>query len=106
MGMSIELEIAADFESLTAEHGVAATWNGRTFTALASRVRESQKLDVGGYVESPEITIRALKSSFSSGAMPELGDLVAVDGVEYRVTKPSNHPRSPILLLTLSTANE
>ncbi len=104
--MSLEMEIAADFDALASEHGVPAAWKSISFTALMSRVREGQQIAIGGFVESPDMSLRALKSAFPNGALPEFGDLVTVGGVEYRVSKPSSHPRSPILLLTLTTANE
>jgi hypothetical protein len=103
--MSLESEIAADFESLAAEHGVSVTWMGITFSAMVSRARLDQQIDIGGFVSSYDMTLRALKASFSA-ALPEIGDIMTVDGTAYRSTKISNHPRSPLLLINLSTPDE
>jgi hypothetical protein len=103
--MSLESEIAADFASLALENGVSVTWCEKTFTALASRASNEEQIAIGGFVESPDMRIRALKSEFTTG-LPGIGDLIGVDGSVYRVTKVSRHPKSPVVVFTLATADE
>lgn len=103
--MAIDSEILADFRSLLAEHGTTARWNGLDFPALVSRVRRDQQIEIGGFVDSPELTLRAARDAFPT-TLPTTGDRIEVDGAFYRITQVSNHPRSPILSLTLSTTDE
>ena len=103
--MSLETEIAADFLQLLDEHGTAATFGTVTVTVLASRARAEQQVDVGGFVESPDLSVRALKSAFT-GALPTFGERVGMEGTDYRITKVSTHPRSPLLTLYLTGENE
>ncbi len=103
--MSLEAEILADFTALLAEHGVEAQWQGVTLRGLASRVRDEQKIALGGFVDAPEISLRVARAAFTNG-VPEVGQRLTVAGDEYRVTKLSRHPRSPLLTLTLSTPDE
>lgn len=102
--MNLEAEILADFRRLLTERGVRARWQGKTIDVLASRARAEQQLDIGGYVSSPEVTLRFIKSDVSS--LPKTGDRIEVDGTDHRVSRVSNHPRSPILTLTLTTTDE
>ncbi len=100
--MSFESEIAADFAELASERGVSCAFQNLTFTALASRCKASEVLALGGLVESPDLTLKALRATFTSG-FPEIGDRISVAGDGYRVCNVSSHPRSALLLLTLTT---
>ena len=103
--MALDSEILADFRLLIAEHGTTARWNGHDLPVLVSRVRRDQQIDIGGFVESPELTLRVAKASLP-GTQPKHGDRIEVDGTAYRVGQVSNHPRSPLLHLTLATTDE
>ncbi|MCF7732599.1 MAG: hypothetical protein K9N23_12985 [Akkermansiaceae bacterium] len=103
--MPLESDILSDFQQLLSEHGVAAKWKTLDLLVLASRVRGEQQIDLGGMVESPDLSLRVAKASFPD-ALPKFGERIEVDEVAYRISKVSNHPRSPLLTLTLSSTDE
>ena len=103
--MSLESEILSDFQQLLAEHGTAAVWSGLNLSVLVSRLRGEQQIEMGGFVESPDLSVRVAKSAFPA-ARPKFGERIVVDGAAYRIAKVSGHPRSPILTLNLTTAEE
>jgi hypothetical protein len=103
--MPLESDILADFRALLAEHGVQVRWKTLDFTALASRVRADQQIDLGGFVASPDLTLRVAKDDFP-GPPPKFGERIEVDGAEYRIAKVGNHPRSPLLTLSLTSTDE
>ena len=103
--MSLESDILADFQQLLAEHGAAATWNNLDLSVLVSRLRSEQQIEMGGFVESPDLSVRVAKSAFPA-ALPKMGERFLVDGAAYRIAKVSSHPRSPLLTLALTTTDE
>lgn len=103
--MSLELEILSDFRQLLTEHGVKAQWKTLDLLVLVSRVRNDQQIDIGGFVESPDLSLRVPKASFPT-AIPKFGDRIQVDGSEYRISKVSSHARSPLIHLSLTSADE
>jgi hypothetical protein len=103
--MSLESEILTDLYQLLSEHGVQARWKDINLLVLVSRVRNEQQIDMGGFVESPDLSLRVPKRVFPD-AIPKFGERIEVDGTEYRISKVSNHPRSPLLTLSLSSTDE
>ncbi len=103
--MSLDSDILSDLRELLAEHGVTARWNGLDLLVLASRVKRDQQIEIGGFVESPELSLRVPKLAFPE-SLPNTGDRIAVDGKPYRIVQVSEHPRSPLLTLSLSSADE
>ena len=103
--MSLESDILADFQQLLAEHGTVAAWNNLNLSVLVSRLRSEQQIEIGGFVESPDLSVRVAKSAFPA-ALPKMGERILVDGAAYRISKVSSHPRSPLLTLTLTTTDE
>jgi hypothetical protein len=103
--MSFESEILSDLQQLLSEHGVRARWKSINLLVLVSRVRNDQQIDMGGFVESPDLALRVAKASFPA-TLPKLGERIDVDGSEYRISKVSAHPRSPVLTLSLTATDE
>lgn len=103
--MSLESEILSDLRQLLSEHGVPARWKNISLLVLVSRVRNDQQIDIGGFVESPDLSLRVPKRAFP-GVLPKFGERIEVDGTEYRISKVSAHPRSPVLTLSLSATDE
>ena len=103
--MSLESDILADFQQLLAEHGVQARWKGLDLLVLASRLRKEQQIDMGGFVESPDLSLRVPKMAFPN-QLPKFGERIEVDGVDYRISKVGQHPRSPIITLNLISKDE
>jgi hypothetical protein len=103
--MNLESEILADFQQLLSEHGVKARWKSIHLLVLVSRVRNDQQIDIGGFVESPDLSLRVAKTSFPE-TRPKFGERIEVDGTDYRISKVSGHPRSPIIQLSLTSTDE
>lgn len=103
--MALESEIRSDLDELLAEHGVAARWNGLDMIVLASRASRDQNIEIGGFVDAPELSIR-VPSYALPDVKPKNGDRVTVDGDDYRIVRVSKHPRSPLLTLVLAAADE
>ena len=102
--MSLESDILNDLQELLQEHGVQARWNNINLLVLVSRNRNEQQLDIGGFVDSPDLSLRVPKLAFP--ALPKLGERIEVDGAYYRITRVSCHPRSPLLTISLSSTDE
>lgn len=105
MSMGLESEILSDLWQLLTEHGVKARWMGTDLLVLVSRVKNEQQIEMGGFVESPDLSVRVPKAAFSN-TLPKFGERIEVDGTEYRITQVSGHPRSPLLNLSLATTDE
>ena len=103
--MGLESEILSDLRQLLDEHGVKARWQGIDLLVLISRVDTKQQIEVGGFVESPDLSLRVPKAAFPN-TLPKFGERIVVDGTEYRISQVSGHPRSPLLTLSLSTTDE
>jgi hypothetical protein len=103
--MSLESDILTDLRQLLAEHGVRARWQGLDLLVLVSRVKREQQIEMGGFVDSPELSLRVPRAAFPD-TLPKFGERIGVDGTEYRISQVSGHPRSPLLTLSLSTADE
>lgn len=82
-----------------------ARWNGINLLVLVSRNRNEQQLDIGVFVDSPDLSLRVTKLAFPV-ALPKLGERMEVNGSIFRITRVSSHPRSPLLTLSLSSIDE
>lgn len=71
--MPLDSEILADLHQLLGEHGVAARWNGIDLLVLISRVRRDQQIDLGGFVDILDFSLRIPKTAFPD-ALPKFGD--------------------------------
>ena len=80
-------------------------WTDRNRLLLVSPNRTGQQLDIGGFGDSPNLSLRVPKIAFPA-ALPKLGERMEVDGAVYRITRVSSHPRSPLLTLSLSSTDE
>ena len=103
--MGLESDILSDLRQLLTEHGVSARWLGLDLLVLVSRIRREQQMEMGGFVESPELSLRVPKAAFPN-MLPKFGERIEVEGTEYRISQVSAHPRSPLLTLSLSTTDE
>ena len=103
--MSLENEILADLQELLREHGLSARWMGIDLLVLANRIDRSQQIDIGGFVDAPDLAVRVPKAAFT-GKLPKSGDRFSVDGSDYRISQVSGHTRSPLITLSLTTVDE
>jgi len=103
--MGLESEILTDLRQLLSEHGVKARWHGIDLLVLVSKVDVKQQIEMGGFIETPDLSLRVPKIAFPD-TRPKFGERIEVDGTEYRISRVSGHPRSPLLTLILSTTDE
>ena len=59
--MGLESDILSDLRQLLTEHGVSARWQGLDLLVLVSRIRREQQMEMGGFVESPDLSLRVPK---------------------------------------------
>ena len=83
--MSLESDILSDLQQLLQEHGVKAQWNGINLLVLVGRNRNEQQIEMGGFVDSPDLSLRVPKLAFPA-ALPKLGERMDIDGVDNRIT--------------------
>lgn len=101
--MSLKDEKAADLAGIVAEIGETVTWKGRTFQALVSDPTVGEELNLGGFTSTSDFTIKIMRSAFN-GDLPKLGEIVGFEGGKYRITRLTNHPQFPMLVLVVTPA--
>lgn len=100
--MSIKDELAADTAGILSEIGEPVTWKGHLFSAIISRVEISDALQIGGFDQEYDFTVKILKGAF--GPMrPKLNEALRFDGDTYRIAKVSESPTSPFVILTVQS---
>ena len=103
--MSLESEILNDLQQLLQEHDVHARWNNINLLVLVSRNRNEQQLDIGVFVDSPDLSLRVPQLAFPA-ALPKLGERMEVDDAVYRITRVSSRQRAPLINLSLSSTDD
>ena len=98
--MSIKDEKAADLAEIVAEIGEPVIWNGRTYNAIITALDLSDILQVGGFGENYDFTVKIAKADLG-GARPKLNDPIEFDGTTYRIAKTSESPTYPMVTLTV-----
>ena len=78
--MGLESDILSDFRQLLTEHGVNARWQGIDLLVLVSRVKRGQQIEMGGFVESPELSLRVPKAAFPN-MLSKFGERIEVDEI-------------------------
>lgn len=68
--MSLESEILSDLRQLLSEHGFPVRWKDISLLVLVDRNRYEQQLDIGGFVDPPDLSLRLPKLTFPA-AWPE-----------------------------------
>ena len=56
-------------------------------------------------MDTPNLSLRVTKNRFP-GDLPKFGDRIEIEGEEYSIVQVLNHPRSPLLTLSLFTTDE
>jgi len=98
--MSLKDERAADAAELLAEIGEPVVWNGQTYNAIITAVDLSDVLQVGGFGENYDFTVKIAKAALGD-ARPKLNDPIEFDGITYRIAKTSESPTYPMVTLTV-----
>ena len=101
--MSIRDEKAADLAAIIAEIGEPVRWKQKCYPALISEPTISEHLELGGFVESGDFTIKIMRSAFT-GAVPVLGEIIEFQGERFRIGRITNHPNYPMIVLMVSPA--
>ncbi len=98
--MSLHDEKAAALAEVVAATGEEITWKGRTIRALVSDNPLSQDLGPGGFEAKGDCTMKVLRSELGTDR-PKLGETVAFQGATYRITRVTDHPQFPMIVLVI-----
>ncbi|MCX6872252.1 MAG: hypothetical protein NTW21_00355 [Verrucomicrobia bacterium] len=80
--MGLESDILSDLRQLLTEHGISARWQVLDLLVLVSRVRNEQQLEMGGFVESPDLSLRVPKLAFPD-TLPKFGERIEVEEIGF-----------------------
>jgi hypothetical protein len=98
--MSLKDEKAADLAGIVAEIGEPVVWNGRTYRAIITAIVSSDLLQIGGFSEEYDFTVKIAKAALGS-ARPKVNEPIQFDGKTYRISKVSESPAYPMVTLTV-----
>ena len=98
--MSLHDEKAAALAEVLAATGEEIIWKGRTLRALVSDNPLSQDLGLGGFEAKGDCTMKVLRSDLKA-ERPKLGDAVTFQGAVYRITRVTDHPQFPMVVLVV-----
>src|SRR5438132_13947723 len=96
--MSIHDEKASALAEVLNEIGEPVVWKGRTFQALVSDNPLSHELALGGFDTKGDCTIKIPRASLT-GDKPKLGERIEVQDIGYRITRVTDHPQYPMVVL-------
>lgn len=99
--MTLPEEMARDAAQVFEEFGEAVEWNGKNLRALVSDPAVGLDLETGGFGASGDFTIKLLRSGLTEG-LPKVGEALVFDGRRYRITRVSERPSRPLVILTVS----
>lgn len=100
--MSLKDEKAGDLAKILNAVGETVTWNGRSLRALVSDPAIGEELNLGGFTSTGDFTIKISIADFEGGSRPKLGEIIGFDGDHFRISRVTNHPRYPMLVLVVS----
>ena len=98
--MSLQDEKAAALAEVLAATGEPIAWKGRTLQALVSDNPLSQDLGLGGFSAKGDCTMKVLRSELGADR-PKLGKTLAFQGATYRITRVTDHPQFPMIVLVV-----
>ena len=98
--MKLKDKKAADLAGVLDEVGEPVTWNGRTYKALVSDPAIGEHLELGGFTDTGDFTIKISRAAFGS-QLPKLGEVVGFEGGQFRITRITNHPQYPLIVLVV-----
>lgn len=99
--MSLKDEKVEDLAQILDAVGEVVTWNGHPLRALVSDPAIGEELNLGGFTGTGDFTIKVMRTAFG-GRLPKLGDLVGFEGNLFRITRVTNHPQYPMLVLVVA----
>ena len=98
--MSLHEEKAAALAEVLSTTGGEIVWEGRTVNALVSDNPLSQDLGLGGFDAKGDCTMKVLRAELGADR-PKLGEKVAFQCLTYRITRVTEHPQFPIIVLVV-----
>ena len=98
--MSLHDEKAAALAEVLAASGEQIVWKGRTLHALVSDNPLSHDLGLGGFEAKGDCTMKVLRSELGA-ERPNLGETVTFQGTVYRITRVTDHPQFPMVVLVV-----
>ncbi len=98
--MSLHDEKAAALAEVLAATGEEIVWKGGTLHALVSENPLSQDLGLGGFDAKGDCTMKVLRSALGTDR-PKLGEMLAFQGATYRITRVTDHPQFPMIVLVV-----
>lgn len=98
--MSLHDEKAAALAEVLAATGEEIEWKGRTLHALVSDNPLSHDLGLGGFEAKGDCTMKVLRAELGADR-PKLGEKVEFQGLTYRITRVTDHPQFPMIVLVV-----
>jgi hypothetical protein len=98
--VNLKSEKAADLAGIVAEIGEPVVWNGRTYRAIITSIESSETLQIGGFGEEYDFTVKIAKAALGT-ARPKVNEPIQFDGKTYRISKVSESPAYPMVTLTV-----
>ncbi len=102
--MSLQDEKAAALTEILSATGEPVIWKGETYQALVSDNPLSQDLALGGFEAKGNCTIKIPRGAFTE-ARPKLGEPIEFNGEPYRITRVTDHPQYPMVVLVAEPQN-
>jgi len=99
-GMSLHDEKAAALAEVPAATGEQIVWKERTLHALVSDNPLRHDLGLGGFEAKGDSTMKVLRSELGADR-PKLGERVEFQGAGYRITRVTDHPQFPMIVLVV-----
>jgi hypothetical protein len=96
--MSLHDEKAAALAEVLAATGEVILWKGLTLHALVTDNPLSQDLGLGGFEAKGDCTMKVLRSELGTDR-PKLGETLEFQGTTYRITRVTDHPQYPMIVL-------
>jgi hypothetical protein len=93
-------EKAADLAQILDEVGEPVTWNGRTYRAIITAIESSETLQIGGFGEEYDFTVKLAKEALGK-SRPKVNEAIQFDGKAYRIARVSESPSYPLVTLTV-----
>lgn len=80
--------------------GEPVVWKGQTYNALISDNPLSQDLGLGGFESKGDCTVKIPRAAFAT-ERPKLGERVEFQAAGYRITRVTDHPQYPMIVLVV-----
>ena len=96
--MALKDEKATALTEMLAEIGEPVIWKEQTYQALVSDNPLNQDLALGGFETKGNCTIKIPRSAFTDDR-PKLGEPIEFNGEPYRITRVTDHPQYPMVVL-------